>query len=119
MSKNVSIVSYLPENRIALMRQLRGLFPNKTLYEVRHILDNCLPFVIEDLSNADVSYVLEKLKDYANCVVTDNDVTIPVKHTPEYNKVLEEARKWRDGLSETDRKHFDLLLSQNVCYAVA
>ena len=119
MSKNVSIVSYLPENRIALMRQLRMLYPNKTLYEVKHILDNCLPFVFEDLSNADANYVLESLAYYANCVVTDNDDTIVAQHNQEYNKALEEARKWRDDLSETDRKHFDLLISQNVCYAVA
>jgi hypothetical protein len=101
------------------MRQLRVLFPNKTLCEVRHILDNCLPFMIEDLSNADANYVLERMEGYANCVVTDNDTSIIAENTLEYNKALEEARKWRDNLSEADRKHFNLLISQNVCYAVA
>ena len=120
MSKNVSIVSYLPENRIVLMRRLRTLFPDKTLPEIKHIVDNCLPYVIDDLSNADVDYILERLEEHANCIVTDNDDDIfLVRHTPEYNNSLEEARKWRDSLSETNRKHFDLLLSQNVCYAVA
>ncbi len=119
MSKTVSIVSYLSENRIALMRQIRTLFPNKTIPEVRYILDYCLPFVIEELSNADADYLLEQLECYANCVVTDNDTTILIEHTPEYNKALEEARKWRDGLSEMERKHFNLLLSLNVCCAVA